>query len=350
MLPVSFATGVINFSLLINSAVGSKVSDQAPRAIDAAFRIYQLPQGIFAIALATVLFPTLSRFAARADLAGLRASAANGVRQLGLLLIPAAAATLVLAEPVTRLVYQHGRFGSHSTHLVSTALFWFSFSLPLNGVNLLLTRTFFSFQRAWLATAMSLLNVVVNLVVSLALVGLGIKGVVIGTLAGNLVMAAGLLYYLRRELGGFEGRRTALALAQMTAAASALGAAAYGAWAGLDAALGRGVPAEIVSIGTALAAGLAVYVGAVAAMRIPEAAQLWALVARRVRPATGRPGGPGAHGPFNGPIPSGPHARMRPMTFAWLCPRGSTWLCHAFTPASSPCSVLERPGRTPLPR
>ena len=44
------------------------VSEQAPRAIDAAFRIYQLPQGVFSIALATVLFPTLSRFAARRDL------------------------------------------------------------------------------------------------------------------------------------------------------------------------------------------------------------------------------------------------------------------------------------------
>src|SRR4051795_4671941 len=101
MLPISFATGVINISLLINTAVGSKVSDQAPRAIDAAFRIFQLPQGVFAIALATVLFPTLSRLAARADVDRLRTSAANGVRQLALLLIPAAAATLVLAEPVT---------------------------------------------------------------------------------------------------------------------------------------------------------------------------------------------------------------------------------------------------------
>ncbi|MDQ6916099.1 MAG: murein biosynthesis integral membrane protein MurJ, partial [Actinomycetota bacterium] len=238
MLPISFATGVINISLLINTAVGSKVSDQAPRAIDAAFRIYQLPQGVFAIALATVLFPTLTRFAARDDVERLRASAANGVRQLALLLIPAAAVTLVLAEPITRLIYQHGNFGPKSTDLVSTALFWFSFSLPLNGVNLLLTRTFFSFQRAWLATVMSVLNVTVNLVVSLALVDLGIEGVVIGTLVGNVVMAAGQLFYLRRELHGFEGRRTLLAVGQMTAAAALLAGAAYGTWRGLDAALG----------------------------------------------------------------------------------------------------------------
>src|SRR3954451_7776259 len=136
MLPVTFATGLINFSLLINSSLGSLVNDNAPRAIDAGFRIYQRPQGVFSLALATVLFPTLSRFASRNDLDGLRHSAANGVRQTFLLLVPATALLAVLAEPITRLVFQHGHFGPSSTEKVSTALFWFSFALPLNGVNL----------------------------------------------------------------------------------------------------------------------------------------------------------------------------------------------------------------------
>ena len=68
MLPVTISLGLINFNLLINSFFGSLVSDQAPAAIDKAFRIYQLPQGIFSVAIATVLFPTLARFAnARGD-------------------------------------------------------------------------------------------------------------------------------------------------------------------------------------------------------------------------------------------------------------------------------------------
>ena len=66
MLPVTIGLGVINFDLLINSILGTLVSDQAPRAIDAAFRIYMLPQGMFCVAIATVLFPTLSRLAAAA--------------------------------------------------------------------------------------------------------------------------------------------------------------------------------------------------------------------------------------------------------------------------------------------
>ena len=282
--PVTLGLGLINFSLVINSSLGSLVSEQAPRAIDAAFRIYQLPQGVFSIALATVLFPTLSRFAARRDLEGLRGSAANGVRQICLLLIPAAVLSAVLAEPITRLIYEHGAFGAASTELVATALFWFSFSLPLNGANLLLTRTFFSFQRPWLPTAMAGLNVAVNIAVSAALYGpLGIAGIVIGTLAGNVVMTAGQAYYLRRELRGFEGRRTATAVVQMLVAGALLGLAAYGAWWGVDQLLGRGLFAQAVSVGLACLVGAAVYALVIAALRVPEGRQLWRLIVRRGR-------------------------------------------------------------------
>jgi len=104
MLPVTLGLGIINFDLVINSVLGSLISEQAPRAIDAAFRIYMLPQGIFSVALATVLFPALARLAARGDIAGLRATMANGVRQIALMLIPMATITLVLAEPITRAV------------------------------------------------------------------------------------------------------------------------------------------------------------------------------------------------------------------------------------------------------
>ena len=110
MLPVTISLGLINFNLLINSLFGSLVSDEAPAAIDKAFRIYQLPQGIFSVAIATVLFPTLARFAARGEHDNLRATMANGMRQILFVLLPAAAAVLVLSEPMIRLVYQRGEF------------------------------------------------------------------------------------------------------------------------------------------------------------------------------------------------------------------------------------------------
>ena len=82
----------------------------------------------------------------------MRRAVGNGMRQINLLLIPAAALMMVLATPITRLVFQRGEFSAESTHLVSIALFWFAFSLPFGGLNLLLTRTFFAVQRPWIPT------------------------------------------------------------------------------------------------------------------------------------------------------------------------------------------------------
>src|ERR687887_238441 len=284
MLPVTIGLGLINFNVLINSTLGSLVSEGAPRAIDAAFRIYMLPQGMFSVAIATVLFPALSRFAARRDLDGLRALTANGMRQIFLLLIPAAAATLALATPITRLIYQHGHFGSGSTDLVSSALFWFSFSLPFSAVNLLLTRTFFSLQKPWITTGIAALNLTVNVAVSVALYKpFGIAGIVIGTAVSSAGMTLAQMHFLRRELHGrLEVRRTAIVAAEITYAAALLAAAAYAVWYSLDGALGESVPAQVLSVCAALGAGTAVYAVAVLALRIPEARQIQRLVAGRL--------------------------------------------------------------------
>jgi putative peptidoglycan lipid II flippase len=284
MLPVTIGLGVINFDLLINSSLGSLVSQEAPRSIDAAFRIYMLPQGMFSVALATVLFPTLSRFAARQDFSGLRATAATGLRQIFLLLLPAAAFTIVLATPITRLVYQHGNFGPDSTHRVATALFWFSFSLPFAGANLLLTRTFFSIQRPWYPTALATGNLVVNAAVSLALYRpLGIAGLVIGTAVASIGMTFTQAWYLRRQLGGsLEGRQTVIVVGAITAASALLGAVAYIVWAGVDAVVGRGLIGQLLSVGLAIAAGSAAYAATVSWLQIPEAAQIRRLVTERL--------------------------------------------------------------------
>ncbi len=284
MLPVTIGLGVINVDLVINSMLGSLVSEQAPRAIDAAFRLYQLPQGMFSIALATVLFPALTRAAVRGDRALLRGTMANGVRQILLLLIPAAAVSAALATPIVRLVYEHGEFGPESTDAVAEALLWFSFALPFNGANFLLTRTFFSLRLPWTATTIAIASVVVNTAVSVALYApLGIAGLVIGTVVGNAAMAGAQAWRLRSELGGIGGRRTATAAGRMIFAAGLLAGAAYATWWLLDDLLGRGLAAQCISVGVALAAGGLVYTGSVLLMRVPEAGQILDLLAGRRR-------------------------------------------------------------------
>ena len=92
LLPVTVGLGLININAVIDTVFASRLIDAslAPTAIDKAFRLYMLPQGMFSVAVATVLFPALSRLAARADHDTFRETVALGIRQIGFLLVPAA--------------------------------------------------------------------------------------------------------------------------------------------------------------------------------------------------------------------------------------------------------------------
>ncbi|HEX6228293.1 MAG TPA: murein biosynthesis integral membrane protein MurJ [Solirubrobacterales bacterium] len=280
MLPVTISLGLINFNLVVNSLFGSLVSDEAPAAIDKAFRIYQLPQGIFSVAIATVLFPTLARFAARGEHDNLRATMANGMRQILFVLVPASAAVLVLSEPMIRLVYERGEFTPEQTTLVATALFWFAFSLPTNGLFLLLTRTFFSLQRPWLPTAIAAGNLAVTALVALALYRLGVGGIVAATAIATGASVIAQATILRRVLSGLELGRLADAAARIALASAALAAVSLGVWELLDGALGRGLAGQIVSLGAALGVGGLVYLGAARLLRIAELEQVTRLLRR----------------------------------------------------------------------
>jgi putative peptidoglycan lipid II flippase len=282
MLPVTISLGLINFNALINSFFGALLSEQAPAAIDKAFRLYQLPQGIFSVAIATVLFPALARFANAGEIDNLRATMANGMRQILFVLVPAAAAILVLSEPMIRLIYQRGEFGAVETTLVSTALFWFAFSLPTNGLYLLQTRTFFSLQKPWQATALATIDLVVSALAALALYKpFGVGGIVAGTGIGTTVAVVAQAVILRRKFGGLELRRLFSTSLRITIAAAALAGVSWLVWDLLDQALGRGLGGQIVSLGVGLGAGGLVYVAVATLLRVEELEQMTRLLRRR---------------------------------------------------------------------
>jgi putative peptidoglycan lipid II flippase len=285
MLPVTIGLGIVNLDSLINSTFGALVTKDGPRAIQLGFLIYMLPQGIFSVAVSTVLFPTLSRQAARRAPAEMRRTLGNGMRQINLLLIPAAAGMMVLTTPIVRLVFQHGQFGTTSTHLTSIALFWFAWSLPFGGLNLLLTRTFFALQRPWIPTKLAAINMVVDIIVSLVLYKpLGIAGLVIGTAIANMVMTWLQLERLRTGFNGrLEGAQTLKITLRIALASLVTAAIARLVWLIVNAIVGSSTLGGLISVGLAVAAGGAFYAKAVLAMRIPEARQIEALVVGRLR-------------------------------------------------------------------
>jgi putative peptidoglycan lipid II flippase len=201
------------------------------------------------------------------------------------MLLPAMAATLVLSEPIVRLVFQRGAFTPSDTELVATALFWFSFSLPFSGVNLLLTRTFFSLQRPWMVTYLSVGNLIVNVGVSIIFVvlGFGVGGIVAGTAIADAAMAAAQFYVLRGELkGSLHLRETGEIVVGMLIAAAWFGIAAWVSWLALDWVFGDSLLGQIISVGGGLTIGALAYIKVVLAMHIPEAEQLRRLVRGRL--------------------------------------------------------------------
>ena len=203
MLPVTLGLGLINFNAVVDSIFASRLIDPelAPTAIDRAFRLYMLPQGIFSVAITTVLFPSLSRLAARGDQAGFRDTLALGLRQIAFLLIPASVVSALLAEPITRLVYQRGAFESAQTPVVAGALAAFSAGLFFNGMMLLLNRGFFSLQSNWIPTAVALGNLGLNVVLDAVFYRFGTWGLPLATSLVNVAGSFVLLFLMRRRLG-----------------------------------------------------------------------------------------------------------------------------------------------------
>jgi putative peptidoglycan lipid II flippase len=271
MLPVTLGLGLINVNLIVDAAVATLVSDGAPRAVDAAFRLYLLPQGVFSVAISTVLFPAISRLAARDDLRGFRSTVAVGLRQIFFLLLPASAFLLVLSGPVVRLVFQYGEFDAESTAMTSEALFFFSLGLAFNGASLLVIRALFSLQRPWLPTKIALLGVVLNLALDLILYRpMGVGGIPLATSTVSLVTFLMLMRALTREVGGLHVPFVLQGGARSAVASAILALLAWSSYTVVERGLGSGAPATALGLLVAIAAAMAAYLAAGRAFDSPE--------------------------------------------------------------------------------
>ena len=279
MLPVTLTIGLVNVNFVVDTLFASRLLDPelAPTAIDKAFRLYMLPQGVFAVAVTTVLFPTLSRLAARGDEAGVRRALDSGLRQIALLLVPAGLVSIVLAEPIVRLVYERGEFVAGDTVVVAQCLQAFSIGLVFNGWMLLLNRSFYAVQSNWVPTVIALVAVLVNAGLDAVLYRLGIWGIPLATAGVNVVAAGALLVMMRRRIGLEHVGRTLAVVGRILVASALAAGVSVAVWYGLDGWLGRSLPAQLVSLGAGFLAAGIVYVGAVRLLGVRELEALLAL-------------------------------------------------------------------------
>jgi len=282
MVPVTLGLGLINVNAVIDTFFASRLinGSLAPTAIQKAFLVYMLPQGMFSVAIATVLFPSLSRFATRGDMEGFRRTVSTGLRQIAFLLVPAAVVSAVLAEPIVRILFQRGHFLPPQTPVVAGALAAFSAGLVFNGAMLMLNRAFFSLQSNWIPTTVALGNLFLNALLDLAFYRVGVWGIALSTAVCNVAGTWALIALLRRRLGRVDGGAIAMTTAKVAVASAVVAAVAWTIWHPLDSAVGRSFGGQVVSLGTALAASLATYL---VCCRLLQVRELETLLSLRTR-------------------------------------------------------------------
>ncbi len=285
MLPVTLGLGLINLNVLVDTWFAANVNhDIGPAAVDKAFRIYMLPQGMFSVAVAAVLFPALARRAAARDGPGFRDLLGAGLRQIAFLLVPAAALCAALATPMVRLLYEHGNFSPHDTTVVASCLAAFSGGLVFNGAMLLLNRAYLGMQMAWVPTSIAIANLILNGVLDWVFtspLNLGVWSIPLGTSIVNICGVALLYTRLRPRAGRLDERELVRALVRIVIASGLAVGAGYGVWRVLDALLGEFVVVQLITLGAGLGVAAGVYLLAAQAMHIEELDDMRALIRRR---------------------------------------------------------------------
>jgi putative peptidoglycan lipid II flippase len=282
MVPVTITLGILNFNALIDTFFAQFVSDRAAAYIGYAFRLYQLPQGIFAVTIGTVLFPSLSRFAAQADTDGFRDTLSTGVRQMVFVSLPFLAWFVVLAAPIVRLIYERGAFTATDTSRVAPALAAFALGLTFANVNIMFNRGFQSMQKPWFPLYVGLVNLALNALLDWVLLGpLGVTGITLSTSLVSIFNTVVLVWLIRRQVGRIDGRRIGLAGLKALCCVGLLMAVSFGVWSLLEGFAAGGLAPLLVAVLLAVGAGGAAYLGLAKALRLEELALAWRLLRRR---------------------------------------------------------------------
>jgi putative peptidoglycan lipid II flippase len=271
MIPVSLSLGLVNLSLVVDSYFGTLIGEDIPAALDKAFRVMMVPQGLVPLALSTVLFPAMSRYVVAGQLHPLRRLLDRGLIASLLFLVPCTVALVLLADPITRVLYERGAFDATDTTLVASGVAYWSLLLPAQGVSVLLTRAFFSLERPWPVAALSGLNIAVNVFVALLLYQpAGMSGVILATVIGTFVMTA-LQWRLLNRLLPRSGSRLRVDLLRLLAAGGIQALVSWTALLVLSSVLQPGTPRDLVGIVVVGGAGLLTFVACARKLGVGEA-------------------------------------------------------------------------------
>ena len=228
MVPSVAGLAAVQINLFVNSWLAAGLGTGAVSWLDYAFRLMYMPIGLFGISIATASLPTISGHAASGDEAGMRRAVSSGLRMMLMLNVPATVGLVVLATPIVRLIYEHGRFTSLDTAATAAALMFYAPGLVGYSAVKLVSAAFYATGNSRTPMLASAASVACNVTLNLVLVRfLGHRGLALGTAAAALLNAALLVTLLRTHLDGIEGRRLLTAGTKISIASLVMGLAAF---------------------------------------------------------------------------------------------------------------------------
>ena len=288
MIPATIGVAAFQFNIIITQTLAFWIERASGTKIVASFeyavRLMELPQGVFGVSLATFLLPTLAGLAAEKQFPEFRENLRRGMGYLFFVNAIAAAMLMVLAEPMVRLLFEHGAFTADSTRRASFALMCLAPSLLTYSAVNVMARAFYALGDTKVPMQISAVCLCMNIVVLLPLIFMFPKGLQAGALgvanALSSLLNVGLLSYaLKRKMPKWEIQSLLRPVAGMLLAAVVAGGVAWflhGQWVA-----NLGYETVWLKIGEVFAPAIVaalVYWGITAAIGLREARDLFTLI------------------------------------------------------------------------
>jgi len=282
-LPIAAGLVVTQFQVGLDRRLASGTGEQSIAWMRSATTLQQLPLGLISVAISLAALPRLSQHFARRDETAYRRTLGRGLRMVVLLIAPALVGLWLLSEPAIRLLFQRGAFRPADTLAVAHALRIYLLGALFAAVDFPLNYAFYARNNTLLPSLVGVLSVGVYAVAAFALLPkLGYVGLIwadTAKQAGHALVMIGLLLWAVGRLEKGMGR----ALLKMVGAAGLMAATVWSV-AGWLAAGWLTNPSrlnDLLLLGIAGGSGLAVYVVALALLRLPEVEQIRARFLRR---------------------------------------------------------------------
>ena len=219
----------VQLHFLVNTILASGLSQGSLSALNYAWLIMLLPQGVFAQAIATAVFPTFAAQVAANHHQEMRRTFGHTLRTVLFLTIPAAVGLYVLRVPLIQVLLQRGEFDLQSTHLVAIALQFYAMGLVAHSVVEILVRAFYALHDTRTPVAIGMAAMLLNILLSLLLVErLSFGGLALANSVATGIEMVVLMWLLRRKMGGIDGQALALSVMRCSVAALVMGGALWG--------------------------------------------------------------------------------------------------------------------------